>query len=323
MHGVFLDTATMRPAELDFAALRAALATWDFHERTAPAETAARIAGADVVVTNKVVITADLIRANPQLRLICVCATGTNNIDLQAAADAGIAVRNVANYAAAAVAQHTLALMLGLATQWHRYHAAVQAGAWAKSPMFCLMDFPVIELAGKTLGVVGAGDLGTQVARLGEAFGMDVIVANLPHREGNAPRGQLPWSRVGWHEFLPACDFISIHCPLTPDTRDLFDAGALRRMKRTAFLINTARGGIVNEGALLAALREGWIAGAALDVLTQEPPPADHPLIAAHLPNLVITPHNAWVSRECRQRLLDGVTSNIGAFLADNPGLRT
>lgn len=322
MHGVFLDTATMRPEELDFAALRTSLASWDFHARTAPAETAARIAQAEVIVTNKVVIDGALIRANPQLRLICVCATGTNNINLQAAADAGVAVRNVAGYAAASVAQHTLALMLGLATQWHRYRDAVQRGDWARSPMFCLMDFPVIELAGKTLGIVGAGDLGAQVARLGEAFGMDVIVATLPHREHSAPRGQLPWPRVAWQVFLPTCDFISIHCPLTPETRDLFDASALQQMKESAFLVNTARGGIVNEAALLDALREGSIAGAALDVLAQEPPPADHPLLAAGLPNLIVTPHNAWVSRECRQRLLDGVTRNITTFVADNPGLR-
>lgn len=319
MRGVFLDTATMRPEELDFSALRATLAGWTFHERTAPAETAARIAGAEVIVTNKVVIDAALIAANPQLRFIGVCATGTNNVDLEAARAAGITVRNVTGYAGASVAQHTLALMLGLATQWHRYHAAVQAGDWARSPMFCLMDYPVVELAGKTLGIVGSGDLGRQVARLGEAFGMDVILAQLPHRA--EPAGQSPWPRVPWRDFLPACDFISIHCPLTPETRGLFNAEALSAMKRSAFLVNTARGGIVDEQALLAALKAGTLAGAALDVLATEPPPADHPLVTARLPNLILTPHNAWVSRECRQRLLDGVTRNLRAFLADNPGL--
>lgn len=314
MHGVFLDTDTLRPEELDFSALRATLESWDFHARTLPDETAARIGNAEVIVTNKVLITADHIRANPQLRLICVSATGTNNVDLRAAAETGVLVRNVANYASASVAQHALALMLALATQWHRYHADVLAGEWAKSPMFCLMTHPVIELAGKTLGIVGAGDLGRQVARLGEAFGMDVIVAQLPGRE---LRGQPSWPRVPWQDFLPACDFVSVHCPLTDDTRDLIGAAELARMKPGAFVVNTARGGIVNETALLAALQAGVIAGAALDVLAQEPPPADHPLIAARLPNLIITPHNAWVSRECRQRLLDGVTRNIRAWLAD------
>lgn len=317
MHGVFLDTDTLRPAELDFSALRASMDSWDFHARTAPDDTAARIAGAEVIVTNKVLVTEGHIHANPQLRLICVCATGTNNVDVRAAAEAGVQVRNVANYASASVAQHTLALMLALATQWHRYHADVLAGEWAKSPMFCLMTHPVVELAGKTLGIVGAGDLGRQVARLGEAFGMDVIVAQLP---GRAPReagdagATLPWPRVPWPDFLAACDFLSVHCPLADNTRDLLGAAGLARMKRTAFVVNTARGGIVNEAALLAALQEGVIAGAALDVLAQEPPPAGHPLVAARLPNLIITPHNAWVSRECRQRLLDGVTRNIRAW---------
>lgn len=310
MHGVFLDTATMRPDELDFSALRASLDSWDFHERTAPAETAARIADAEVIVTNKVLITADHFRDNPQLRLVCVCATGTNNVDLAAARDAGVEVRNVTNYASASVAQHTLALMLGLATQWHRYHAAVQQGDWARSPMFCLMDFPVSELAGKTLGIVGSGDLGARVAQLGEAFGMEVIVAQLPGREG-AVRGQQRWPRVPWPQFLGIADYVSLHCPLTPETIGLIGENELRAMKRTAFLVNTARGGIVDEAALLIALREGRIAGAALDVLTREPPPADHPLLAAGLSNLIVTPHNAWVSRECRQRLLDGVTRNI------------
>lgn len=317
MHGVFLDTATMRPNELDFSSLRATLPSWTFHERTTADQTAARIATAEVIVTNKVVISGEHIRANPQLRLICVCATGVNNIDTEAAAEAGILVRNVANYAAASVAQHTLALMLGLATQWQRYARAVENGEWAQSPMFCLMDFPVVELAGKTLGIVGAGDLGARVARLAEAFGMDVVVAQLPHRGAAAAHGQLPWPRLPWQAFLPACDFISIHCPLTADTRDLFNADALHAMKRTAFLINTARGGIVNETDLLAALRAQTIAGAALDVLAQEPPSADHPLIAARLPNLIITPHNAWISRECRQRLLDGVARNIRTFITE------
>jgi len=318
MHGVFLDTATMKPDELDFSGLRAALPSWDFHAATAPGDVPARMAGAAVIVTNKVVISGEHIRANPQLRLICVCATGVNNIDMQAAAEAGIPVRNVTHYASAAVAQHTLALMLGLATQWHRYARRVEDGDWAKSPTFCLMDLPAVELAGKTLGIVGAGDLGTQVARLGEAFGMDVVLAQLPQRPPST--GTAPWRRLPWPEFLATGDFISIHCPLTPGTRGLFDAAALAQMKRSAFLVNTARGGIVDEAALLAALRAGRLAGAALDVLAQEPPPADHPLVAARLPNLIITPHNAWTSRECRQRLLDGVARNIRAFCQAGAG---
>lgn len=317
MHGVFLDTATLKPEELDFSALRASLDHWTFHERTAPAEALQRIAGHTVIVTNKVVITAEHIRANPQLKLICVCATGVNNVDTEAAAAAHVEVRNVTRYAGGSVAQHTLALMLGLATQWHRYDAAVRDGAWARSPMFCLMDFPAVELGGKTLGIVGNGDLGAQVGRLGEAFGMRVIVAELPGQEHRPP--QAGWPRVPWPQFLADSDFVSVHCPLTPNTRNLIDAAALQAMKKSAFLINTARGGIVDEHALLDALRSGRIAGAALDVLATEPPPADHPLIAAHLPNLIVTPHNAWTSRECRQRLLDGVAHNIVGWHRRHP----
>ncbi len=308
MHGVFLDTATMRPDELDFTALRTALTSWDFHDGTRPEDTAARLIGATVAVSNKVLITAEHFRANPQLKLVCVCATGTNNVDLDAAHAAGVAVRNVTHYATAAVAQHTLALMLALATQWHRYHEDVQRGDWSRSSMFCLMNHPAQELAGKTLGIVGAGDLGTRVAKLGEAFGMTVIVAQLPNRPVTS---ELPWPRVAWRDFLSRTDYLSLHCPLTPDTRTLINAEALRAMKPGSFLINTARGGLVDEAALLAALRDGSLGGAALDVLSQEPPPPDHPLIAAGLPHLIITPHNAWISRECRQRLLDGVTRNI------------
>jgi glycerate dehydrogenase len=318
MHGVFLDTATLRPAEIDLASVTRTLSRWTLHERTAPAQTAERIADAEVIVTNKVVISGEHIRANPQLRLICVSATGVNNVDAVTAAECGVVVRNVENYAAASVAQHTFALLLGLATQWHRYQAAVQAGDWSRSDMFCLMDYPVTELAGKTLGIVGAGDLGLAVARLGEAFGMDVLLAQLP---GRPVRGQSPYPRLPFDEFLGASDVVSIHCPLDAGTRDLVGTAQLARMKRTAFLLNTARGGIVNEAALLDALQRGVIAGAALDVLTQEPPPPDHPLVTARLPNLIVTPHNAWVSRECRQRLIDGVARNIRTFLADNPGL--
>ena len=314
MHGVFLDTATLHPGDtpdLDFARLRAALPHWTFHDRTAPGEVAARIAAADVVVTNKVVLDAALLQGAPRLKLVCVSATGMNNVDLAAAQAAGIPVRNVTGYAGASVAQHTLALMLGLATQWHRYAHAVEQGDWARSPLFCLMHLPVVELAGRTLGIVGGGNLGRQVGHLAAALGMHVQLAQLPGRATATPA---PWPRVPWAEFLRSSDVVSIHCPLTDETRGLFGAGALRAMKPTAFLVNTARGGIVDEAALLTALREGWIAAAATDVLAQEPPAADHPLIAARLPNLVITPHNAWVSRDSRQRLLDGVAANIEAW---------
>ncbi|MBN8432410.1 D-2-hydroxyacid dehydrogenase [Microbulbifer salipaludis] len=304
MRGVFLDTLTMKLEELDTAALENALDQWDFFETTSPEQTAERIANVDVVITNKVVLDRQLIESAPNLKLICVCATGTNNIDLDAAAEKNIPVKNVTGYTGASLAQHTLALILALATRWHQYHADVRNGSWAASPVFCRLDYPVIELAGKKLGIIGYGDLGQKVAQLGQALGMDVLVAESfsgAQKAGRVPLGQL----------LAESDVVSLHCPLTPATDQMVDAAFLAAMKPTAFLINTARGGLVDEKALLAALRSGDIAGAALDVLSVEPPPADHPLLADDIPNLIITPHNAWISRESRQRLLDGVVDNI------------
>ncbi|WP_066962418.1 D-2-hydroxyacid dehydrogenase [Microbulbifer sp. Q7] len=304
MRGVFLDTLTMKLEELDTAALKNALDQWDFFETTSPEQAAERIANADVVITNKVVLDRQLIESAPNLKLICVCATGTNNIDLDAAAEKNIPVKNVTGYTGASLAQHTLALILALATRWHQYHADVRNGSWATSPVFCRLDYPVIELAGKKLGIIGYGDLGQKVAQLGQALGMDVLVAE--SFSGAQKAGRVPLSQL-----LAESDVISLHCPLTPATDQMVDAAFLAAMKPSAFLINTARGGLVDEKALLAALHNGDIAGAALDVLSVEPPPADHPLLADDIPNLIITPHNAWISRESRQRLLDGVVDNI------------
>lgn len=296
----------MKPDELDFSRLEASLPQWRLHRQCSPDEVAARIADATVVVTNKVVLDQDLLRGAAQLKLVCVCATGMNNVDLDAAARLGIEVRNVTDYAGPSVAQHTLALMLGLATNWHHYRDDVRAGEWSRSPMFCLMHRPVIELAGKTLGIVGYGVLGRAVATLGEAFGMRVMIAESLRADGPADDQRVPLETL-----LSEADFVSLHCPLNDVTRHLISREALMVMKPGAFLLNTARGGLVDEQALADALRNGEIAGAALDVLSQEPPPADHVLLAKDIPNLILTPHNAWVSRECRQRLLDGVVANI------------
>ena len=309
MQGVFLDSATMKPEALDLSGLRAALPQWRFHETTTPAQLHERIADATVVLTNKVVLDRAALEAASHLKLICVCATGTNNVDLDAARERGIPVCNVRDYAAPSVAQHTVALMLALATRWHDYHRDVASGVWSRSPVFTRMDYPVVELAGRNLGIVGRGSLGRRVAALGEALGMRVRFAR-SLRPGAPPEpGRVPLSAL-----LAQADVLSLHCPLTEQTRGLIDRQALAAMKRSAFLINTARGDLVDEPALAEALRRGDIAGAALDVLSQEPPPADHPLLAADIPNLLITPHNAWVSTECRQRLLNGVVENIRAW---------
>ncbi|WP_323846880.1 2-hydroxyacid dehydrogenase [Microbulbifer magnicolonia] len=304
MRGVFLDTLTMKLEELDTSALEKSLDRWDFYETTAPEEIAARINEADVVISNKVVLDRAAIDGAPQLKLICVCATGTNNVDLDAAKARNIAVRNVQGYAGASVPQHTLALILALATRWHDYHRDVTAGRWTRSPIFCLLDHPVMELAGKNLGIIGYGDLGQKVAQLGRALDMNVLVAEsfVGHRQAD---------RIPLQQLLAESDVISLHCPLSEQTENLVDKDFLAAMKPGALLINTARGGLVDEPALADALRSGHLGGAALDVLSAEPPPVDHPLLAKDIPNLIITPHNAWISRESRQRLLDGVVKNI------------
>lgn len=311
MRGVFLDTATMAPEALDFRALTSTLPDWQLYDATRADQLAERLHGAQVLVTNKVVIDRAALDAADSLALICVCATGTNNVDLEAAAERGIPVCNVTDYAAAGVAQHTLALMLGLATRWHEYARDVEDGAWSRASMFCLMHRPVMELAGKHLVLVGKGALGQEVARLAGAFGMQVSFAASLDPEAAPDPG-----RPALASLLPEADVVSLHCPLTAVTEHLVDAAFLASLKPSALLVNTARGGLVDEPALAQALRTGRLAGAALDVLSIEPPPADHPLLAGDIPNLIITPHNAWVSRECRQRLLDGVVTNVRAWQA-------
>lgn len=314
MKGVFLDSQTVKPEELDLGALKALLSDWAFHERTEPGQVPERLAGAAVVVTNKVPLSRDTLAACPDLKLICICATGTDHVDLATAGERGIVVCNVAGYATTTVAQHTLALMLGLATQWHRYDRDARAGRWSEADMFCRMDYPVVELAGKTLGLIGYGDLGHRVAALARALGMRVeVAASLRPDAGPQPE------RTPLAELLPRAQVISLHCPLTERTEGLVDDQFLAAMKPGAFLINTARGALVDEPALARSLRAGHLGGAALDVLTEEPPPRDHPLLAADIPNLIITPHNAWSSVECRQGLVERVVENIRAWQAGKP----
>lgn len=307
MRGVFLDTLTMKLEQLDTSALQNALDHWNYYETTSPQQAAERIKDAEVVISNKAVLDHATIENAPKLKLICICATGTNNVDLEAAEARNIPVRNVQGYAGASVPQHALALILALATRWHQYYEDVQSGRWSRSPIFCLLDYPVMELAGKKLGIIGYGVLGQKVAQLGRALGMDILVAA-------SFTGKKQPGRVAMEKLLTESDVISLHCPLSEQTEQLVDRDFLARMKPGALLINTARGGLVDETALADALRSGHLGGAALDVLSVEPPPADHPLLAPGIPNLIITPHNAWISRESRQRLLDGVVANIEAW---------
>jgi glycerate dehydrogenase len=306
---VFLDRSSVDRGDLDLAALFRAASGWATHPQTPPELTAARIGGAAVAVTNKVVIDRAVVTTCPDLRLICVAATGTNNVDLEAARERGIAVCNVTGYATASVVQHVFALMLALTTRLAEHAAAAQDGRWAASELFCLLDFPFRELAGKTLGVVGYGELGRGVARVAEAFGMSVLVAQRPG--GPAQEWRLPLD-----ELLGRSDVVTLHVPLADNTRGLIGGRELALMKPDALLINTARGGIVDEAALVAALRAGRLGGAGVDVLAVEPPRAGSPLLDDPPPNLIVTPHVAWASREARQRLIDEVARNIEAFAA-------
>lgn len=311
-HACFLDAGSVGD-DLAFNRLQQAADTWDWHESTPAARVAERIGGADIVVTNKAVLDADTLARTARLRLICVAATGVNNVDLDAASRHGITVVNSVGYATAAVVQHVFALLLALATRLPQYHDAVRDGRWQRATHFCPLDHPITELSGRTLGIIGLGELGSAVRHAAAAFGMHTQVAARPDSR------DIPSGRVALPEMLAQADAITIHCPLTAATRGLIGAPELGRMKREALLINTARGGIVDEAALAAALRAGTIAGAGVDVLTQEPPRDGNPLLACDIPNLIVTPHTAWATRDARQRLIDQVADSIRAFHAGTP----
>lgn len=309
MKAVCLDFATVSRGDLDTGHLVRLLPQIALHEVTADADIGGRIVGAQIVLVNKLRITRERMRAAGALRLIAVMATGTNNVDLEAARELGIAVCNVRNYCTTSLTQHVLAVILALTHRLREYSRLAVDGSWQGSSQFTMLDFPIRELSGRVLGIVGFGTLGRSVACSAEAaLGMRVLVANRP---GAAPAPD----RIDLRELLPVADVLSLHCPLTPATERLIGAGELARMKPDALIVNTARGGLIDSQALAAALRAGRLGGAAIDVLTQEPPVDGNPLLAPDIPNLLVTPHIAWAAREARQRCLDEVTANIEAFL--------
>ena len=310
--GVFLDLASLHESDLDLSRLQASLPDWRFFPATAPEQRIERIADAEVVVLNKVVLDEAVLRALPRLKLISLTATGTNNIDLRTAAELGITVSNVRAYATDSVAQHVMAVMLAHHTRLLDYHAAVTRGDWSRSHQFCLLDYPVRELRDMTLGIVGYGELGRGVEHLARAFGMRILIAQRP---GGGPQA----GRVPLDELLAQADVVSLHVPLAPNTEKLIDARRLGLMQPHALLINTARGAVVDNQALADALRAGRIGGAAMDVLDVEPPPLDHPLLAGDLPNLILTPHTAWAGRQARQNVVDQTVANIEAYLSGRP----
>ncbi|WP_353229485.1 2-hydroxyacid dehydrogenase [Pseudomonas qingdaonensis] len=309
---VFLDHSSLDLGDLDLSRLRGCFDELQLHPATAPHEVAERLQGASVAITNKVHLDAAALAACPDLRLILVSATGTNNVDLQAARAQGIVVSNCQGYGTPSVAQHTLALLLAMATRLPDYQQAVADGKWAQARQFCLLDFPIVELEGKTLGLLGHGELGGAVARLAEAFGMRVLSGQLPGRPARDDRLSLA-------ELLPQVDALTLHCPLNDSTRNMIGAAELALLKPGAFVVNTARGGLIDEQALADALRSGHLGGAATDVLSVEPPVNGNPLLAGDIPRLVVTPHSAWGAVEARQRIVGQLAENAEAFLQGNP----
>ena len=312
MRGVFLDLASLAEQDLDLSGFDPLFDDWRTYPRTAPGQRVERIGEAEVVVTNKVVLDEPVLRAAPNLRLVCLTATGYNNVDIETARELGIVVSNAVAYATDSVVQHVFALVLAHQTRLFDYNAAVRRGDWSRSDQFGLLDYPVRELRGLNLGIIGFGELGHGVARIGEAFGMTILVSERPG--GPSRPGRVPLTEV-----LSESDVLTLHVPLLDNTRHLIDAAALAQMKPTAFLVNTARGAVVDNAALADALRRGVIGGAGIDVLDVEPPPADHPLLADDIPNLIVTPHSAWAGRQARQNVVNETIANIRAFQGGSP----
>lgn len=289
---------------------------WIEYPKTSPGQVIARLQGATIAIVNKVPLPAAAIDVLPDLKMVAVAATGTNIVDLEACRQRGIVVSNVRGYAGHTVPEHVFALLLALSRNLVAWRETVQAGRWQQSDQFCLFDHPIRDLNGAILGVVGGGNLGNGVIRLAEAFGMRVLRAE--HKGAtNCRPGYTDFATV-----LRESDALTLHCPLLPQTQGLIGEPELRAMKPTALLINTARGGIVDEAALIRALKEGWIAGAGFDVITAEPPPTGHPMVdpaLLALPNFLLTPHVAWASRPAMQALADQLVGNIEAFVAGNP----
>jgi glycerate dehydrogenase len=307
MRTAFLDYETVSNGDLDTASLEQAAPGIRFHPLTTDAQLAERIADLEIVLINKVKLTRERLERASKLELIAIAGTGTDGVDLAAAEERGIAVCNVRGYCTASVVQHAWALLSSLTQHLSQYARLATDGSWAQNEKYAVLAYPIRELSGRVLGIVGWGTLGRGVAAIGEAFGMRSIICNRP---GAPPeRG-----RVSLDELLATADIVSLHCPATPATRGLIGARELGLMKPDALLINTARGALVDGVALAGALRAGRLGGAGIDVLLQEPPTDGEPLLAPDIPNLIVTPHIAWAAREARQRCVDEMAANIVDF---------
>ena len=301
------DTLVNRPFEFDFPHTLSSYGTTEAHE------TLARIRGADIVITNKVVISTQAFAENPQLKLVAVTATGVNNVDVEAAKQNGTAVCNIRAYGNESVAEHAFMMMITLMRNLSAYQRDVAAGLWENSPFFCHLGAPMRDLNGKTLAIFGRGNIGKTLATYAQAFKMNVVFAE--HKHAQSVRN----GYVSFDEAIRSADVVSLNCPLTPQTANMIGEAELQQMKPGAILINCGRGGLGDEAALVAALKYGQIGGAGFDVLTQEPPRDGNPLLKARLPNLIVTPHIAWASQEAANRLFDILLDNINRFVAGNP----
>ena len=306
---VFLDRSTLRAnlRQPDFAH------EWRDYKESALEDVAGRLEGASIAITNKVPIREAALSRLPELRFIAVAATGVDIVDLDYCKERGITVSNVRNYARHSLPEHALMLMLALRRNLFSYIEDVRAGEWQKARQFCLRSHQIRELHASTLGIIGYGALGQAMERLARGVGMRVLISE---HKGAA---EIRAGRAGFDEVLRASDIVSLHCPLTEETRHLIGAGEFQLMKRDALLINTARGGLVDENALVQALQTGLIGGAGFDVLSREPPREGNPLLDLHLPNFILTPHNAWASNEAMQALADQLIDNIEAFVRGAP----
>ncbi len=314
MNIVILDAKPLDDGDVDWSVL-CELGVLQLHDNTKPQELAARISDAEIVFTNKVKLPREAIESAPHLKMIGVLATGYDVVDTQAAREKNIVVCNVPSYSAAFTAQSTFALLLELSHRTGAHNSAVHDGLWASQPYFSFWNYPLVELDGKTLLVVGLGNIGNRVAKIAAALGMGVLAAQLPGREANFESGEIEY--VPLDEGLARADVVSLHCPATPQTRGLVNAEFISKMKPEAFLINVSRGALINESELAGALQEQKIAGYATDVLSSEPPEKDNPLLSA--PNCIITPHIAWASPECRRRIIAESAENLRAFLDGAP----
>ena len=309
LHIVVLDRDTLvnRPFDFDFPHTLSSYGTTEAHE------TLERIRGADIVITNKVVISAQAFAENPQFKLVAVTATGVNNVDVEAAKQNGTAVCNIRAYGNESVAEHAFMMMITLMRNLPAYQRDVAAGLWENSPFFCHLGAPMRDLNGKTLAIFGRGNIGKTLATYAQAFKMNVVFAE--HKNAQSVRDDY----VSFDEAIRSADVVSLNCPLTSQTANMIGEAELQQMKPGAILINCGRGGLVDEAALVAALKYGQIGGAGFDVLTQEPPRDGNPLLKARLPNLIVTPHIAWASQEAANRLFDILVDNINRFVAGNP----